>query len=71
MEDYDDLYDDDEYDDDFCDICGYEPGGSHYHCYRCGRVCSIMGHLVIDSDDFSCEPEDVERWEEYNRLNRG
>lgn len=24
---------------------GWMPG-SHYHCYECGKLCSMMGHLT-------------------------
>lgn len=49
-----------------CPICGYNYGGSHYHCGRCGKEGSYQG--CYGSKDgktwgFSCKPEDVEKWE--------
>ena len=45
------------------DLIGREPcceedyGGSHYHCARCGAVCSMMGN----------SPEDCELAREHGR----
>lgn len=35
-----------------CPICGYDGGGSHYHCPKCGGVCSMMGHRPEDCDAY-------------------
>ncbi|MBL7487114.1 hypothetical protein [Frankia sp. AgW1.1] len=44
----------------WCEACGEDYSNeSHYHCSRCGKVCSVMGHLdpeVIGK--FTCEPKE-------------
>lgn len=53
-EEIEDDYPEDEYADydDYCDICGEELGSSsHYHCGKCGRECSMMGHGDCDPYD--------------------
>lgn len=41
QEEFSDYMDEDGY----CSLCGEDYSGeSHYHCTRCGRQCSMMGH---------------------------
>ena len=43
MDEYE--YDDDYFDDGYCDICNEDWGlESHYHCSVCLEQCSMMGH---------------------------
>ena len=54
-----------------CKICGYNLGGSHYHCARCGRVGSYQGCYGSKDGktwEFSCKPEDVEKWNRVSLL---
>ena len=31
----------------WCDTCKTRVQGSHYHCSKCGQICSMMGHLSM------------------------
>ena len=37
----------------FCP-CGFDDGGSHYHCAHCGGVCSMYGHYNFETSSFNC-----------------
>lgn len=54
--------------DGFCEICNEDYSGeSHYHCQRCDRQCSMMGHYTNYCKKFgpgaprhSCCPENCQ-----------
>lgn len=39
--------------DDECTVCGIDliGVGSHYHCSKCGELCSMMGHRTDEQCD--------------------
>lgn len=42
-------------DDGICELCGEDVGlSSHYHCPRCGKECSMMGHLNHKTGEWEC-----------------
>lgn len=52
-----------DYENDDCDICGEDlVSSSHYHCYQCGKRCSMMGHADPITDKYTCDPLDVWEW---------
>lgn len=44
--------------------CGYDGGGSHYHCPECGAVTGMMGHRKED-----CEAYKKKQAERLAKLN--
>ena len=40
----------------YCAECRRHVGlTSHYHCPNCGEVCSMMGHVDLEKNDYSCQ----------------